>query len=121
VQLGLRVAESVRRRGSSARVVSQDDCPGRWCWGGGPKTLTVSRASTLCCADDEVALDAGHWRRFDAAPQRVGFFIYVQASHDCSAHSSHGIFSQMVVDGRLVLTQWCFELVTGCSISLAWV
>jgi hypothetical protein len=42
-----------------------------------PQTLKVLRASTLCCADNKVSLNAGHQRRFCAAHQRVSFFMYV--------------------------------------------
>jgi hypothetical protein len=35
----------------------------------------------------------------------VGFFIFVGASHACSSHSTHGIFSPTLIGGRLVLVE----------------
>jgi hypothetical protein len=35
-----------------------------------PGSLSVLMASTSCCVDDEVALDAGCWGHFGAAPWR---------------------------------------------------
>jgi hypothetical protein len=106
-------------------VASQYGDPGRWCWrfawrgaavgcrGGGPETLAVLRASTLCRADDEVALDVGHRRPFGAAPRMVGFFICIRASRVCSSHSSRGVFSLMLANGHPVLSEWGFELFPG--------
>jgi hypothetical protein len=66
VRLDLWAARSYGVRARGRAVVRPDDGPQRWCWillsmvmqlGGDLGSLTVLRASTLCCANDEVALD----------------------------------------------------------------
>jgi hypothetical protein len=52
--------------------------------------------------DEKVALDADRRRRFDVAPRKVGFFIFVRAFRVCSSHSSHDVFSPAMVKDRLV-------------------
>jgi hypothetical protein len=78
-----------------------------------PRNLAVLRASISCRAEEKVALDVGRQRCFGVAPRRVGFFICTSASHVCSFHSSHGVFSLVLANARLVLTEWCFGLFSG--------
>jgi hypothetical protein len=43
------------------------------------------------------------------APRRVGFFIIVLPSRVRSSHSGHGVFSLTMMNGCLVLSEWCFS------------
>jgi hypothetical protein len=54
------------------------------------------------------------------ASQRVGFFICVRASHVCSSHSSHCVFSPAVVEGRLALAKRCFRVCSWVFSSIGW-
>jgi hypothetical protein len=60
--------------------------------GGDSGSLTMLRASTLCCANDEVVLDVGRRRRVSATLGGL-FFINVGPSHVCSSHNNHVLFS----------------------------
>jgi uncharacterized membrane protein YgdD (TMEM256/DUF423 family) len=72
-----------------------------------PQRLSVLSASHLVSCGRRGCLDAGRWCRVAQLFWRVGFFIFVGASPVCSFHSTHIVFSPVLVGGHLVLVGWC--------------